>query len=130
MIDATVIERHFATVDTRWGVKQIHYRRCGSGPAVLLLHQSPQSSAEYEPLMREWADRFTVIAPDYPGFGMSDAFGEDGELELGLPDFAEVLIAFMDEIGAASAAAPPSVSRPSHSSLCTQWRLCDRRVRV
>jgi haloalkane dehalogenase len=105
VIDATVIERHFATVDTRWGVKQIHYRRCGSGPAVLLLHQSPQSSAEYQPLMRQWAGRFTVIAPDYPGFGMSDAFGEDGELELGLPDFAEVLIAFMDEIGVSSAAA-------------------------
>jgi len=99
------IERHFATVDTRWGAKQIHYRRCGSGPAVLLLHQSPQSSAEYEPLIRDWADRFTVLAPDYPGFGMSDPFGEDGELELSLNDFAEVLIAFMDEIGVSSAAA-------------------------
>ncbi len=99
------IERHYATVDTRWGVKQIHYRRCGSGPAVLLLHQSPQSSAEYEPLMHEWADRFTLIAPDYPGFGMSDPLGEDGALELGLADFAEVLVAFMDEIGVESAAA-------------------------
>ena len=55
--------------------------------------------------MREWADRFTVIAPDYLGFGMSDPFGADGELELTLADFAEVLIAFMDEIGVASAAA-------------------------
>lgn len=72
---------------------------------MLLLHQSPQSSAEYEPLIREWSDRFTVLAPDYPGFGMSDPLGEDGELELGLQDFAEVLIGFMDEIGVSSAAA-------------------------
>ena len=100
-----MIERHFATVDTRWGVKQIHYRRCGSGPAALLLHQSPQSSREYEELMREWSDRFTVIAPDYPGFGNSDPLGEDGELELSLADFAEVLIAFLDVIGVASAPA-------------------------
>ena len=99
------IQRHFATVDTRWGAKQIHYRLCGTGPAVLLLHQSPQSSAEYEALMRDWADRFTVIAPDYPGFGMSDPLGDDGELELGLPDFAAVLVAFLDEIGVTSAAA-------------------------
>ncbi len=55
--------------------------------------------------MRAWANRFTVIAPDYPGFGMSDPFGADGELELSLADFAEVLIAFMDEIGVASASA-------------------------
>jgi len=100
-----LIERHYATVDTRWGVKQIHYRRCGSGPAALLLHQSPQSSGEYEPLMREWSDRFTVIAPDYPGFGMSDPLGDDGELELGLADFAEVLVAFLDEIGVQAAPA-------------------------
>ncbi len=100
-----MIERHFATVDTQWGPKQIHYRRCGSGPAALLLHQSPQSSGEYEDLMREWSDRFTVIAPDYPGFGLSDPFGDDGELELGLDDFAAVLIAFLDEIGVAAAPA-------------------------
>ena len=100
-----MIERHFATVDTRWGVKQIHYRRRGSGPAALLLHQSPQSSGEYESLMEAWSDRFTVIAPDYPGFGLSDPLGDDGELELGLEDFAEVLVAFLDEIGIASAPA-------------------------
>ncbi|MBT8423215.1 MAG: alpha/beta fold hydrolase [Gammaproteobacteria bacterium] len=100
-----MIERQYATVDTRWGVKQIHYRRCGSGPAALLLHQSPQSSREYEALMHAWSDRFTVIAPDYPGFGNSDPLGEDGELELSLADFAEVLIAFLDAINVRSAPA-------------------------
>jgi pimeloyl-ACP methyl ester carboxylesterase len=99
------IERHYATVTTAFGPRQLHYRRCGSGPAVLLLHQSPQSSAEYEPLMREWGDRFTVIAPDYPGFGMSDPLGADGELELGLDDFAAVLLALLDELGVGAAAA-------------------------
>ncbi|MEE4184214.1 MAG: alpha/beta fold hydrolase [Gammaproteobacteria bacterium] len=100
-----LIERHFATLATAFGTRQLHYRRCGTGPAVLLLHQSPQSSAEYEPLMREWADRFTVIAPDYPGFGMSDPLGADGELELGLDDFAGVLIALLDALGIRAAGA-------------------------
>ena len=99
------IERHYATVATRWGDRQIHYRRSGTGPAVLLLHQSPQSSAEYEDLILAWADRFTVFAPDYPGFGDSDPLGDDGELVVSLDDFAAVLIAWMDEIGLESAPA-------------------------
>ncbi len=99
------IERYFVTVETPRGLRQIHYRRCGSGPAALLLHQSPQSSGEYEDLMQAWGDRFTVIAPDYPGFGMSDPFGDDGELELGLEDFAAVLVTFLDAIGVVSAPA-------------------------
>jgi len=102
---APEIERHYATVATSWGDRQIHYRRCGTGPAVLLLHQSPQSSAEYEELIFAWSDRFTVLAPDYPGFGASDPLGDNGELVVSLDDFATVLIAWMDEIGVASAAA-------------------------
>lgn len=54
---------------------QLHYRRCGSenNPPLLLLHQSPSSSAMYELLMPLLADRFFVLAPDTPGFGQSDA---------------------------------------------------------
>jgi hypothetical protein len=41
------VSRHFATL----GETQVHYRRAGLGPAVLLLHQSPSSSAELVPLI-------------------------------------------------------------------------------
>ncbi len=37
----TEITRHFMTVGTR----QVHYRRAGSGPPVVLLHPSPNSGA-------------------------------------------------------------------------------------
>lgn len=89
------------TVNGRWGQRQVHYRRHGSGPAVLLLHQSPQSSREYEPLMRAWGEDFTVISPDHPGYGLSDPLGVDSA---SLEDFGDALAEFLDAIGLQSAA--------------------------
>ena len=66
------LTRHMVTIDGRQTARQVHYRRQGQGPAVLLLHQSPQSSREFEPLMASWSENFTVIAPDTPGYGLSD----------------------------------------------------------
>lgn len=56
------------------GVK-IAYRETGSAdlPTVLLLHGVPSSSRMYDALMRRLGDRYHMIAPDYPGFGNSDA---------------------------------------------------------
>jgi pimeloyl-ACP methyl ester carboxylesterase len=53
----------------------IFYREAGSQltPVLLLLHGFPSSSHQYVGLMERLADRFRVIAPDYPGFGYSDA---------------------------------------------------------
>ncbi len=53
----------------------IFYREAGSSdaPAVLLLHGFPSSSRMYDKLMPVLAKRYHVIAPDYPGFGHSDA---------------------------------------------------------
>jgi pimeloyl-ACP methyl ester carboxylesterase len=91
------ISRHFATL----GGRQIHYRRAGAGPAVLLLHQTPTSSGELLPLMRHLAPRFTVIAPDMPGYGASDALGDTPP---SIEVLADDLAAFMQEIGLESAA--------------------------
>ncbi len=51
----------------------IFYREAGSpkNPTVLLLHGFPTSSRMYRNLMPLLADRYHVIAPDYPGFGES-----------------------------------------------------------
>jgi pimeloyl-ACP methyl ester carboxylesterase len=53
----------------------IFYREAGprDAPIVLLLHGFPSSSRMYEPLFLRLADRYRLIAPDYPGFGHSDA---------------------------------------------------------
>lgn len=57
------------------GRAQIHFRRAGAStaPLLVLLHQTPSTSAMYEPLMHALADRFDLIALDTPGFGNSDA---------------------------------------------------------
>src|SRR5262245_24291324 len=40
-------------------------------PAVLLLHGFPTSSQMFRNLIPLLADRYRVVAPDYPGFGHS-----------------------------------------------------------
>jgi pimeloyl-ACP methyl ester carboxylesterase len=54
---------------------RLFYREAGSAdaPVVLLLHGFPASSFMYRDLIEQLADRFHVFAPDYPGFGYSDA---------------------------------------------------------
>lgn len=51
----------------------IFYREAGnkSNPAILLLHGFPTSSVMFKNLMTALADRFYLVAPDYPGFGFS-----------------------------------------------------------
>jgi pimeloyl-ACP methyl ester carboxylesterase len=94
--------RHFATIHHgRWGHRQVHYRRAGSGPAVLLLHQSPLSSRDMLGTIERWKGRFTCIAPDTPGYGLSDPFGV---AQLEMADIAQAVVEFMDAIGIEKAA--------------------------
>src|SRR5260370_9899404 len=62
---------HYATVD---GLK-IFYREAGhaNGPVIVLLHGFPSSSHMFRNLIPLLADKYHVIAPDYPGYGYSDA---------------------------------------------------------
>jgi pimeloyl-ACP methyl ester carboxylesterase len=51
----------------------VFYREAGprTAPVVLLLHGFPTSSHMFRNLIPALADRFHVVAPDYPGFGNS-----------------------------------------------------------
>jgi pimeloyl-ACP methyl ester carboxylesterase len=53
----------------------IFYREAGDrrNPTLVLLHGFPSSSVMFRDLMPRLADRFHLIAPDYPGFGHSEA---------------------------------------------------------
>jgi pimeloyl-ACP methyl ester carboxylesterase len=53
----------------------IFYREAGppNAPTVLLLHGFPSSSRMWESLLPLLADKYHLIAPDYPGFGNSSA---------------------------------------------------------
>src|SRR5688572_27410362 len=51
----------------------IFYRESGpkDAPVLLLLHGFPASSHMYRELIPALADRYHVVAPDFPGFGQS-----------------------------------------------------------
>ena len=54
---------------------KLFYREAGSkdSPAIVLLHGFPSSSHMFRDLIPQLWDKFHVIAPDYLGFGYSDA---------------------------------------------------------
>jgi pimeloyl-ACP methyl ester carboxylesterase len=75
-----VQKRSFPTVMITCHTISVHgvrlfYREAGSrgAPTLILLHGFPSSSRMFQNLMPLLADRYHVIAPDYPGFGFSEA---------------------------------------------------------
>ncbi|MBQ1049206.1 alpha/beta hydrolase [Micromonospora sp. C51] len=65
------VHHRYATIEGR----RLFYREAGAAgaPAVVLLHGYPTSSLMFRDLIPRLADRYHVIAPDYLGFGQSDA---------------------------------------------------------
>ena len=78
--------------------RRVHYRMAGSGPPLLMIHQSPRNGGEYAALMQAWSAYFTCIAPDTPGFGQSDPLPGVPDID----DFADALVATMDALGIAA----------------------------
>ncbi|MDG2241880.1 MAG: alpha/beta hydrolase [Rhodospirillaceae bacterium] len=77
-------------------IGQVHYRTGGEGLPILLLHQTPQSSLQFKnvfPLLMDAG--LQVIAPDAPGYGMSDTPESPPSIE----EYASVLPYVLDEIG-------------------------------
>lgn len=82
-------------VDTPEG--QLHYReRPGDGPPVLLLHQTASSSVMWERTMRAYPPGRRLLAPDTPGFGLSDP--PAGCPPDGLTYYARRLTGFLDAL--------------------------------
>jgi|ERR1035438_2687739 hypothetical protein len=52
----------------------IFYRETGpkDAPTTLLLHGLPSSSRMFQPLLTRLAEKYHLVAPDYPGYGHSD----------------------------------------------------------
>lgn len=90
--ESLAITRQFAN----FGDRQLHYRIAGQGPALLLLHQSPTSSAEMASQLESLAAEFTVIAPDLPGYGLSDPLPVT---EPDMAPFADAICELLDVLG-------------------------------
>lgn len=82
-------------VDAPWG--QVHLRRAGpAGPWLVLLHESPLSSAVFEQALPLLAPHVRAVAPDTPGYGASDPPPDDRRE---LADYADVLAAALTAAG-------------------------------
>jgi pimeloyl-ACP methyl ester carboxylesterase len=86
------VTRHFINL----GERQVHYRLAGSGPPLLLLHQSPTSSAEMTTDIEYYAHHFTVIGIDHPGYGLSDPLPDE---QPDIEQFADVLAELVAALG-------------------------------
>ncbi|MBY0420795.1 MAG: alpha/beta hydrolase, partial [Parvularculaceae bacterium] len=84
--------RGFLKIDGRF----VHLRRMGRGPALVLLHGSPNSSLSLVPLMEAMSARFNCIALDTPGNGLSDPLREDNP---STEDYAAALGLAVDALG-------------------------------
>jgi pimeloyl-ACP methyl ester carboxylesterase len=74
----------------------IFYREAGSrdNPTILLLHGFPTSSHMFRNLMPALADRFHLVAPDYPGYGNS-SMPTVNEFDYTFDHLAEVMEKFI-----------------------------------
>jgi pimeloyl-ACP methyl ester carboxylesterase len=77
----------------------IFYREAGSrdNPTILLLHGFPTSSHMFRNLIPALADKFHLVAPDYPGYGHSSMPGVD-EFDYTFDHLAEIVEKFITAI--------------------------------
>ena len=88
----------FNTVDVD-GLKMF-YRSAGdpSAPAILLLHGFPSASHMFRDLIPELADRYHVVAPDLPGFGLTEQPARDA-FAYTFENIAKVVRRFTEVLG-------------------------------
>jgi len=75
---------------------QLHYQACGDGPPLIMVHQSPDSMVQFDPVMRPLAAAgIRAIAVDIPGCGMSVRPDHPPTID----EYAAMVPAVMDHFG-------------------------------
>lgn len=100
-MSAPVSHRNVSVIDGRSGAAlKLFYRAAGpiDAPVVLLLHGFPSSSHQYRGLIDRLSGKYRVIAPDLPGFGLSDA-PDRSVFAYDFDHLAEVIAGFTDALG-------------------------------
>ncbi|MCW2086268.1 UNVERIFIED_ORG: pimeloyl-ACP methyl ester carboxylesterase [Bradyrhizobium japonicum] len=89
---------NFKTIDVE-GL-EVFYRRAGdpSRPTVLLLHGFPTASHMFRDLIPQLDDRYDVVAPDLPGFGMTEQPARD-RFTYTFENIAKVIDRFTEVLG-------------------------------
>lgn len=81
--------------------QEIFYREAGpkDAPVILLLHGFPTSSHMFRNLIPALADKYRVIAPDYPGYGNS-SMPSPTDFEYSFDNLAKIVDKFTETVGA------------------------------
>ena len=79
---------------------KLFYREAGAPgrPKLLLLHGFPSSSHMFRDLIPLLADRYHIVAPDLPGFGLSDLPPRE-RFKYSFDNIAEVIDRFTEVVG-------------------------------
>jgi pimeloyl-ACP methyl ester carboxylesterase len=93
-----VMSVRFNTVDVD-GLR-VFYREAGdkARPTLLLLHGFPSASHMFRDLIPQLSDRYYVVAPDLPGFGMTEQPTRD-KFTYSFENIAKVLNRFTEVLG-------------------------------
>src|SRR4051812_8071101 len=83
---------------------RVFYRETGprDAPTLLLLHGFPSASHQFRRLFDALGTQYRLIAPDYPGFGQSDAPAPataGGTFDYTFDNLAQVVEGFCGAIG-------------------------------
>ena len=89
---------HYRTADVDGF--NVFYREAGrpGAPKLLLLHGFPTSSHMFRDLIPLLADRFHIVAPDLPGFGLSDMPSRES-FDYTFDNLAKVIGRFTEVVG-------------------------------
>ncbi len=77
----------------------IEYREAGEGEPFVILHTTPSTSEQYQPLFGYFSGRYRVVAPTTIGYGQSD---RPPEPYTSVREFAQALSWFLDGLGLGS----------------------------
>jgi haloalkane dehalogenase len=80
----------------RVGAASVHWRREGTGPAVVFLHGFPLSGRTWDAVIGHLRDRFTCWAPDLIGLGESRSTADD---DYSSPGQARAFAGLLSELG-------------------------------
>lgn len=69
----------------------LHHEEAGTGPAVVLLHAFPLSSAMWDHQRASLADGWRIVTPDLRGFGGSELGDDEPSLTTAADDVARLL---------------------------------------
>ena len=98
LVSTALAENEIRYATEKVGDLEIFYREAGDPekPSLVLLHGFPTSSQMYSKVLDGLKDDYHLIAPDYPGFGMSSV-PSPKEFTYSFDGLAEVVDTFLEQ---------------------------------